>query len=425
MEAEKLKKIKRTGWVWREVKNPETIAQHSFRVALMNWLLAEKTESGMSLEKIIKISLVHDLSEVYIGDVTPYWGFVPKDPKKRKEVLQRWIRLTKKKKEERAKVKFEREKRALEKLTKFLPPHLKKEISHSWLDYESSTSREGKFAKQGDKVETLLQAIEYFGAKPDSLAVAWWEEVEDLVEHPLLLDFLVKIEKKFYAKQKADPLLDFLVEVGKLKRMPRRGWVVRGIKNPETVADHSFMVALMVWVLGQHKKLNLRRALKIALIHEICAVYAGDYTPHDIFAHPLSGYRFSPSVRYDILSPRLPWKRFWQLRPRLPQQKKAKRFKGVYQKETRALQSLINRLPPSLKRKILCLWKEFNEKKTKEGDFVDQVNCLATFLQASQYWQKDKNFPIKVFGEQVAEFISDPELLEFLEAIKKNFKMKL
>lgn len=425
LKVENLKKIQRTGWVWRGVKNPETIAQHSFRVALLNWLLAEKTKPKLNLERIIKISLIHDLSEVYIGDITPYRGLLPKDSQKRREILRRWIRLSKKKKEKRVKIKFQREKEALERLTEFLSPYLQKEFIHAWINYETSSSKEGNFAKQGDKVETLLQAIEYFGTKPNSYAVAWWEECEDIVDDPVLLAFLEEIEKKFYFKKKADPILDFLVAVGKLKALPRRGWVIRKIKNPERIADHSFMVALMVWIFGEKKKINLERAIKMALIHEICAVFAGDYTPHDVFAHPLGRLRFAPAVRYDIIGPRWPWKLFWQVKPRLKGTAKIKRFQNLCQKETKALQKLIKNLPERLKKEILQLWNEFNWKSSPEGIFVDQVNCLATFLQACQYWQKEKNFPIKVFGEQVIEFVSDPELLEFLEAIKKKFKLEI
>jgi len=424
LEAEKLKKIKRTGWLERGVKNPETIAQHSFRVALLNWFLSEKSSPRFNIERIIKTSLVHDLSEAYIGDITPYWGLLPKDPLKRKEVLKRWVRLTKEKKEKRAEEKFQREKKALEKLVKFLPLSLQKEIEGAWLDYEGLTPSEGRFTRQGDKAETLLQALEYFGSKPDSLATAWWEEVEDLIDHPALSNFLVEIEKKFYAKKRTDPILDFLIEVGKLKRLPRRGWVVRRIKEPETVADHSFTVALMVWVFGQKKKIDLRKALKMALIHEICAVYAGDYTPHDVFTRRFSGHPLSPNVCYDVLGSRWRWKKFWQARPRLLKQEKVKRFQGTYKKETKALRVLVGRLPQNLKQEILCLWREFNEKESAEGNFVDQVNCLATFLQACQYWQEDKRFPIRVFAEQVAEFISDPELIEFLEALQRKFKLK-
>ncbi len=90
MKTEKLKRIPRTGFVWLEIKNPETIAQHAFRVAILNWILASKVKPKLNLEKVIKISLAHDLCEIYAGDMTPYRELLPK------EVLKRWIRLPKK-----------------------------------------------------------------------------------------------------------------------------------------------------------------------------------------------------------------------------------------------------------------------------------------------------------------------------------------
>ena len=80
IEAGKLKKQKRSGWVLREVKNPETIAEHSFRVAIMGWLLANK-KRGLNIEKIIKMALIHDIGEIYAGDITPYDSILPKNKK--------------------------------------------------------------------------------------------------------------------------------------------------------------------------------------------------------------------------------------------------------------------------------------------------------------------------------------------------------
>lgn len=390
----------------RQVKNPETIGQHIFRVALMNWFLAERVKPRLNLEKVIKLSLAHDLCEVYAGDATPYRGLISNEPRERRETLKRWRRLSLKEKQGRAQKKFEREKKALEKLTKKLDPSIRREIEGLWLDYEDLLSREGRFVKQGDKAETLLQALEYFFPKDKAMAVAWWEDAEDLIDHPVIRDFLGEVEKKFYQGREPESLLAFLLEVGQLKQLPRRGWVARRIKTPETIADHSFLVALMVWVLGQGKKINMERALKMALIHEICSVYAGDATPHDIFDR------------------RLLWWRRWGERPRLPRGEKEKRFLKIYEKETKALCELIEKLPSKLRQEILELWGDFVERKSKEADFVDQVNCLATFLQALEYWKQAKTFPIRIFAEHTLEFVEDPKLVEFLKVMKRRFRPK-
>ena len=46
-------------------------------------------------------------------------------------------------------------------------------------------------------------------------------------------------------------ILNFLIEVGKLKKLPRTGFVWLGIKNPETIAQHAFRVAILNWILGK------------------------------------------------------------------------------------------------------------------------------------------------------------------------------
>lgn len=33
-------------------------------------------------------------------------------------------------------------------------------------------------------------------------------------------------------------LVKFFHDIGTLKEIPRRGWVIRDIKNPESIADH-------------------------------------------------------------------------------------------------------------------------------------------------------------------------------------------
>jgi len=407
LEASKLKKKPRSGFLWLGIKNPETIAQHSFRVAILNWILARKIRPKINLEKIIKISLAHDLCEVYAGDITPYWGLLPKDPKKRKEVLKRWIRLPKKIKEKRDAIKLKKEKKAIYKLVRSLEPRLQKEIINAWLDYERFGSSEGRFVRQGDKVETLFQAIEYWGSKPDSPVVGWWEEVEDLVDEPVLKDFLEKIEQKFYKRKKADGEIKFISEVGRLKSQPRTGWVLRGVKNPETIAEHGFILALIVWLLGG--KINREKGLKMALIHEICEIYAKDKTPY---------HYFCPKEKRELREILRRW-------PRSSRKKKISRFLKDCRQEQRSFMKILKELPLDLKREILYLWDDFKKRKSREGRFVNQAYWVSTFIQAAQYWKKDKKFPIKAWGEQLLEFIDDPDLLDLFSEINRKFKLKL
>lgn len=368
IEVGKLKKMPRTGFVWLGIKNPETIAQHCFRVAILNWILGKKVKPRLNLEKIIKMSIGHELCEIYAGDMTPYWGLLPRDSKKRKEILKRWIRLPKKVKEKRDKIKFLKEKKGLQKLIQNLEPRIKKDIFDTWVEYEKMNSREGRFVKQGEKIETLLQALEYWGPEPDTPVFGWWEEVEDLVDNPILLEFLKKIEKRFYKKEKINGELNFLLEMGKLKTMPRTSWVLQKVNNPETIAEHAFLLTIASWILGQEKRLNLEKLLKMSLIYEICEVYAGDATPYDGLA---------PGSKIKEVLKR--WPRFLQ---------KEKRFFKDYQKEKKALKKVIAGLPTDLQKEMIDLWSQCKMQKTIEGNFVNQVYWLVTYLQALQYFQK-------------------------------------
>ena len=82
IEVGKLKKMPRRGFIWLGIKKPETIAQHVFRVAIINWILGRKVRPRLNLEKLIKLGIIHELCEVYTGDMTPYWGLLPKDKNK-------------------------------------------------------------------------------------------------------------------------------------------------------------------------------------------------------------------------------------------------------------------------------------------------------------------------------------------------------
>lgn len=406
IEVGKLKKMPRTGFVWLEVQNPETISQHIFRVAIMNWVLAEKVKPKLNIKKIIQISLAHDLCEVYAGDMTPYWGLLPENKEKRKEILKKWIRLPKKVKEERDKEKFQKEEESLLRLIKNLEPKQKIEIMNCWLEYEKLVSQEGRFVKQGDKIETLLQALEYWGAEPDTPVMGWWEEVESLVDNPVLLKFLDKIEKNFYQNRKINGELRFILEIGRLKSLPRNEWVIRKVKNPETIAEHTFLFTIASWILSEKKKkLNVETVLKMSLIYEICKVYAGDITPYDELL-------LNNKVKQEEILKRL---------PRTSRKEKEKKFLKDYQKEKKALEKITSYLNDGLKKEIISLWNNCKQRETEEGRFVNQIYWLTTYLQALQYFDKNKKFPIFAWHEQMREFIEDPILLDLMGKMEKKF----
>jgi putative hydrolases of HD superfamily len=134
-EAGELKKAYRFSENLCEEKFGDSSADHSWRLALMSFIIAGEIKADLDILKVLKIALVHDLPEAITGDID-----------------FRLIAAEKITKEEKNKL----EARAMEKFKKLLPPKIGREIYNLWLEYEMGKSREAKFVKTLDKMESIL-----------------------------------------------------------------------------------------------------------------------------------------------------------------------------------------------------------------------------------------------------------------------------
>ncbi|KAK4528128.1 hypothetical protein GAYE_SCF51G6062 [Galdieria yellowstonensis] len=131
----KLKETKRKGWIDHHVRQPESVSDHMYRMALICFCLAP---SHLNREKLIKLALVHDLGESLVGDITPHDGVSPEEKKKLETEAFCKIRD--------------------EYLSSCAVGH---ELYDLWNEYENSLSNEAIFVKEVDKLEMLIQAFEY------------------------------------------------------------------------------------------------------------------------------------------------------------------------------------------------------------------------------------------------------------------------
>lgn len=69
LTATNLKDVERTGWGLRGVADPESVADHSWGVALLCLLYAG--EAGVDPGEAVRMAVVHDLPEAVIGDLLP------------------------------------------------------------------------------------------------------------------------------------------------------------------------------------------------------------------------------------------------------------------------------------------------------------------------------------------------------------------
>lgn len=66
-----------------------------------------------------------------------------------------------------------------------------------------------------------------------------------------------------------------------LKRLPRTGWIQRGVNNPETIASHCWGVSFLTILIADHLKkrgldINTEKCLKMAIIHDFHEAVIGD-----------------------------------------------------------------------------------------------------------------------------------------------------
>ena len=80
------------------------------------------------------------------------------------------------------------------------------------------------------------------------------------------------------------PVIELYFEICQLKQLYRKGWLLRGVppERCESVAEHSFGVAMLALCsLEGRPELDAPKVLKLALIHDIGEIDAGDITPAD------------------------------------------------------------------------------------------------------------------------------------------------
>ncbi len=133
--AERLKTVTRSGYT--SAGRPESVAEHTWRLALMALLLAPEFPE-VDFARLVKICLVHDRGEAIGGDI-------PAPEQARRAAAG----------ESAGKAAAER--RDLVTLLEPLPEHLRTEITGLWDEYEAARTPEAKVAKALDKLETILQ----------------------------------------------------------------------------------------------------------------------------------------------------------------------------------------------------------------------------------------------------------------------------
>lgn len=102
-------------------------------------------------------------------------------------------------------------------------------------------------------------------------------------------------------------LLDFIAELGMLKKVKRSGWWVAGIPCPESVADHSFRTAIIGHLLAKMEQVDCYKVVLMTLYNDIHETRINDL--HKIGHRYIDFKEAEKKVQQDQLSSALEAKR--------------------------------------------------------------------------------------------------------------------
>ena len=175
-------------------------------------------------------------------------------------------------------------------------------------------------------------------------------------------------------------ILDFFKTAVNLKNISRQGWINKlSLKHPESVADHSYSMAIMGMVISDLENYNSEKILKMILLHDLAESKIGDYTPNQIS------------------------------------------IENKTKIENKAYDEIINSLPDAIKLQYGQIWEEYQKQESPESKIVHQIDKLEMALQAKMYQKEGSpKEAIESFFKSAENEITHPKLKELFNQIMQD-----
>jgi len=133
----------------------------------------------------------------------------------------------------------------------------------------------------------------------------------------------------------------FMREVDKLKTIFRQTYLMDASRH-ENDAEHSWHIALMAWLLEEHRgpeKVDVLRVMKMLLIHDVVEIDAGDTFAYDVQGH-----------------------------------------EDKLEREMKAANRIFGMLPPDQSAEMMELWLEFERRETVEARYAAAMDRIQPLL---------------------------------------------
>ncbi|NMA83896.1 MAG: HD domain-containing protein [Epulopiscium sp.] len=197
------------------------------------------------------------------------------------------------------------------------------------------------------------------------------------------------MDKERFSKQ-----LQFLIEIDKMKTILRQNVLIDQSKQ-ENDAEHSWHFAVMALILSEYadsKEVNINRVLKMALLHDLVEIYAGDT------------FAFDEKANEDKLL-----------------------------RETEAADKLFGLLPLDQGTEYRLLWEEFDAMETPDAIYAAAIDrfqpFILNYMTQGHTWKLGNVTSAKVYKRLEMVKYAMPKLWETIEfmvqdSIEKGYLAK-
>ncbi len=185
----------------------------------------------------------------------------------------------------------------------------------------------------------------------------------------------------FINSEKIKKQIEFIITIDEMKNVLRRNLVADGSRR-ENDAEHSWHLAVMAMILEEYSadKVDISKVLKIALVHDLVEVYAGD------------------TFAYDV-----------------------KGNEDKLDREIMAAEKLFGMLKDGQGDEIRALWDEFEAKETPESKYANAIDRLQplilNYLTNGHTWKLGDVHAPQILQRMDIIRTATPELWHIVEGI--------
>lgn len=186
---------------------------------------------------------------------------------------------------------------------------------------------------------------------------------------------------EFIKDEKLKNQIKFVMVIDEMKNIFRRNLIIDGSRR-ENDAEHSWHLAMLAMILEEYsaEKINIERVLKIALVHDLIEVYAGD-----TFAYDEKGYE------------------------------------DKEEREKQAADKLFGMLDSAQGAEIRALWDEFEEMQTAESRYANAIDriqpLILNYMTNGHTWKQGDVHSTQIYKRMDIIRTATPELWHIVEGI--------